>query len=146
MDHTHTRLCLEHTNQVPSYIKGWIETTVQSCTSTQPATQPKNGRGYPQLRIAQGNKGTKPFNTKLPPKETSHHLPSCHCTSKDVHLHMQVHKRQVCSICQCSNQYKDSILLHQNEGANYAAMTIKYGTLPEKASTATYGHKHLHTE
>ncbi len=84
-----------------------------------------------------GKQSTKLLSTQLPTKETHCHLPSCHHTSQDVHLPMLVHQRQVCSFCQCSNQHKDFYPTHQNEGANNATMTIKYGMQLEKATAAT---------
>ncbi len=83
-----------------------------------------------------GKESTKPSSTPLPIQETLCHLPSCHRASKDVHLCMQVHQRQVCSTRQHSNLRNDSHPIHRNEGATYATKTIKYGPLLEKATTA----------
>jgi len=50
---------------------------------------------------------------------------------------MQVHQRQVHGTRQCRNPRNDSHPTHRDEGVNYATMAIKYGTLPEKATTGT---------
>ncbi len=50
---------------------------------------------------------------------------------------MQVHQRQVHGTRQCHDLCNDSHPTHWDEGANYTTMAIKYGTLPEMATTAT---------
>jgi len=132
---SYARPCFESTHHALSYFKRRSKPTVQSSitylyppaikTIINSHTPPSRNVTRNQLsalslkRPHTGKQSTKLLSTQLPNKETHCHLPSCHHASKDVHIHMQVHQRQVCSICQCSNQRNDSSPIHQNEGATY---------------------------
>jgi len=148
----YARLSFKSTHHASGNVKGRFTPTVQSSiTYLYPlAIETANNNHAPPSRNATrnqllvqslkrphtGKQSTKLSSTQLPTKEMHCHLPSCHHACTDVHLHMQIHQRQVCSICQCSNLHNDSHPTHRHEGANHVRMAIKYGTLPEKAPTA----------